>query len=179
VVLFSIALNELYTLMTDVIKSRVLAGIIKVNPLVAPLYSRNFTTKPAGDVDVIEKQQLVQTMQQSWPVMQNTPAAVPFLSDLIELLFPTNAPKYLKAFAQAQAQQQSQQAQQQQQVMGMLIKFANGIVNLDQHREYFSETGLIHAYPVIEDTTKQIKMLEKQLGTGAHQNGQPQKQLVA
>ena len=84
VTLFSIALKQQYTFECDIIKSRVLAGLIKVSPTVMPLYQRTWTVKPSGDTDVIEKQQLIQQMQQSWPVYQNTPAAQAYLTDLTE-----------------------------------------------------------------------------------------------
>lgn len=162
VVLYSLANRSLYNKMVDIIKSRVLAGLIKVPPSVLPLYSRNFSVKPAGDVDVIEKQQLINTMMTAWPVYQNTSAAQPFLADLTEMLFPQNAPKYLMAFQQSQQQAQSQQAQQQQQVMGIMMQMGKGIIDLSKHPEYFSETGRIHAFPVVENGAEQLKQLEQQ-----------------
>ena len=91
VVLFSIALKKLYSLMLSVIQSRVLAGLIKVNDNVLPLYSRRIIVKPSGDTDVIERQQMIQQMQQAWPVVQGTSAGMPFLFIMLENMFPDNA----------------------------------------------------------------------------------------
>ena len=169
VVLFSIALTQTYRLMTSVIKSRVLAGLIKVNQVIAPLYQRDFTVKPAGDTDVIEKQQLIQQMTQSWPVIQNTPAGPMFLCDLIELMFPDRAAKYVQLIQQGQQQQQSAQAQQQQKVMETMGSMAKGIIHLAKSPQYFSETGRIHAYPQIEIAAEQLEQMEKQMNQGQKQ----------
>lgn len=164
VTLFSIALKEQYTYECAIIKSRVLAGLIKVNPTLIPLYQREWTVKPSGDTDVIEKQQKIQMMQQSWPVYQNTAAAMPFLTDLTELMFPDGAPKYIKAFQDQQAQQQSQQAQQMQQAVGIAKQIGAEIMDLDKHPEYFSETGRVHVYPKIQGAADKVKQLMTQQG---------------
>ena len=119
VTLFSIALKNQYTYESEIIKSRVLAGLIKISPVVGALYARTWTVKPSGDTDVIEKQMLIQTMQQAWPIMQNTGAAEPFLTDLLEKMFPDSAAKYVAAMQQQKEQQNSQQQQSIQQAMGM------------------------------------------------------------
>lgn len=175
VVLFSLAMRNLYSTMTDVIVSRVKAGLLKVSQQVMPLYLTNFTIKPAGDVDVIEKQQMVQMMMSAWPVVQNTPAATAFLSDLISLMFPANAQKYLQTFQQAMQQQQSQQVQQQQQGIAMLKELASGIIKLSKHPDMFSETGRIHAFPIVEHYGEQLEALEKQISQQQPKQ-QPQQQ---
>jgi len=161
VTLFSTATREKYQYMCDIIRSRVLAGLIKVSPNLMPLYQRTWYVKPAGDVDVIEKQTMVQTMMQAWPVIQQTAAAQPFLSDLLMLMFPNNAPKYIAAMQQAQQQQQSAQAQQSQQMMGIAKGAADKVIQLSKHPEFFSETGKIHAYPVIEQGAAQLEQMMK------------------
>lgn len=162
VVLFSIALTQMYRLMVDVIKSRVAAGLIQVDEVVAPLYARKFTIKPSGDVDVILRQQRIQQMTQAWPVIQNTPLAQAFLSDLIGLMFPEQAAKYQMILQQAAMQQQSAQAQQQQQFMGMVQQLGNGIIQLSKHKDYFSDVGKLHALPVVEQAAQQIEQVMKQ-----------------
>ena len=165
VVLFSLALTELYTKMVKVIKSRVLCGLIPVDPSILPLYQRTFSIKPSGDTDVIEREQLVQTMAQSWPIMQNTPAGPIFLCDLLEKLFPDTAAKYIQIIMQAQQQQQSQQAQQQQQMMQFAKNMGEKIVELAKHPDYFSEVGQLHALPVVEQTANQIKQIQEQMAS--------------
>jgi hypothetical protein len=172
VTLFSIATKAQYTYECEIIKSRVLAGLIKVNPVVFPLYQREWTVKPSGDVDVIEKQQKIQMMQQTWPVYQNTPAAQAFLTDLTELMFPDNAPKYLKAFADAQQQKQSQQGQMLQQGLQLAKQLGDEIVTLSKKPEMFSETGRVHAFPIVEKYAQQYQQIAQQLQQGQ----QPQQQ---
>jgi len=168
VTLFSIATKAQYTYECELIKSRVLSGFIKVNPTVFPLYQREWTVKPSGDVDVIEKQQKIQLMQQTWPVYQNTPASQAFLTDLTELMFPDNAPKYLKAFQDAQQQQQSQQGQMMQQGLQLAKQLGDEIVTLSKKPEMFSETGRVHALPIVEKYATQYQQITQQL-TGGQQ----------
>jgi 3D (Asp-Asp-Asp) domain-containing protein len=163
VVLFSLALTELYTKMVGVIKSRVLCGLIAVDPSILPLYSRTFSIKPSGDVDVVERQELIQTMVQAWPILQNTPAGPTFLCDLLEKLFPDTAVKYIQLIMQGQQQQQSQQAQQQQQMMQFAQSLGLKIIELSKHKDFFSEVGLLHAWPVVQDTARQVEQVQEQL----------------
>jgi hypothetical protein len=163
VVLFSLALKSMYTKMATVIQSRVLCGIIKVQPSLMPLYQRQWLVKPSGDTDVIEKQQLIQTMMSAWPVIQNTPCSQAFLTDLIEKMFPENAPKYLQAFMQANQQQQSQQAQMSQKIQEMAMSMGAGILHLVKHPEYFSDSGRIHALPALENAADQINSMKQQM----------------
>jgi hypothetical protein len=155
--------------MCQIIKSRVLAGLIKVDSKVMPLYQRDWKVKPSGDTDVIEKQQMIQTMMQTWEIISQTPAAPLFLADLLEKLFPDTASRYIKVLQEAQAQQQSQAAQQQQVMMGQAMQYANGIIELSKHKEFFSEPGQLHAYPVIQQAAAQLEQLKQSMGAGAKQ----------
>jgi hypothetical protein len=166
VTLFSVATKQQYSYEVSIIKSRVLAGLIKVRPDLMPLYQRDFTVKPSGDTDVIEKQQMIQQMQQAWPVVQNTGAAPLFLTDLLEKMFPDSAARYVKAINDQQQQQQSQQAQQMQAIMAGVKQMGEGIINLSKHKEMFSESGIVHAYPVVQQAAQQIQQLEQQMQGG-------------
>jgi len=163
VVLFNIALTQVYRKMVKVIKSRVQSGLIQVLPTIRSLYDRKFTVKPSGDVDVIEKQQLIKQMMDSWQVVQNTPAGPLFMCDLLELMFPDRSAKYIQAIQQAQQQNNSQQQQQTQQMMQFALHMAKGIQHLASRPEYFSEIGRIHALPQIIITAEQIDNMQKQL----------------
>ena len=163
VVLFSLALTELYQKMVRVIKSRVLAGLIQVDPSVLPLYQRQLIVKPSGDVDVIEKQQLLQAMGQAWPIMQQTAAAPLFLADMLEKMFPNTAQRYIQAIQQATQQQQSAQAQQQQQLMQFAQQLGQEVVELSKHTDWFSDIGKLHAVPVIQQKAQQIEAMFKQM----------------
>ena len=153
VVLFSTALRQMYQLMFDIIRSRVLTGLIKVDPVLGQLYAQNWQVKPSGDTDVIERQQLIQMMTQAWPVMQNTPANVAFMSDLLEKMFPDNSAKYIQIIQQSQqSQQQAQQAQMQQ--------MAGNIVEIARHPEFFSDLGKKQVLPQIQAAAKQIEQAQ-------------------
>jgi hypothetical protein len=163
VVLFSLALTELYQKMVGVIKSRVLAGLIKVRPDLMPLYQKRLIIKPSGDTDVIEKQQLVGQMTQAWPVVKETGAASLFMIDLLEMMFPARSAKYVQAIQQQQQAQQSQQAQQMQQVKAFAMQLGQQVVELSKHTDWFSDTGKLYAVPVIEQKAQQIQEFMKQM----------------
>lgn len=55
---------------------------------------RNFEVRAAGDVDVIQKQEQITSMQQDWPVVQSTPLAQRFLADYIKLKYPQDNAVY-------------------------------------------------------------------------------------
>ena len=172
VVLFSLALRQLYQKACEIIKSRVICGLIKVKPELMPLYQKEFYVKPSGDVDVIEKQQLLQMMQQAWPVMQQTPAASLFLCDMIEKSFPDSAARYIQVIQQAQQQQQSAQAQQQQQMMQFAQDVGKRIIELSKHTDWFSDVGKLHAVPIIEQYANQIEHMAEQMKQQQKQQAQ-------
>ena len=173
VVLFSTALRQMYQKMFDVLRTRVLCGLVQVSPALQLLYREDWIVRPSGDVDVIERQQLVTQMMNAWPVMQNTPANIAFLSDVLTKMFPETAQRYIQIFQQSQAQQaqqaQSQQAQFQQQAMQM----AQGIVHLSKHPEWFSDEGKQAALPTVMSTAEHIQdvMKQQQQGQQKQQSG--------
>lgn len=170
VVLFSIALKKLYSLLASVIQSRVISGLIKVNPPVLSQYARRIIIKPSGDTDVIEKQQMIQAMQGAWPVVKDTPASMPFLFIMLEKMFPDNAAKFITAIQQGMQQQQAQQNSQQAAIMKQgltLVKqMSSGIKKLAGNPAMFSETGRIHALPVVEHWSDVIQQVENQINGG-------------
>lgn len=173
VVLLSLSMTELYQRMVAIIKSRVLAGMIQVNQTVMPLYSKKLIIKPSGDVDVIEKKQLIQAMAQGWQIMSQTAAASLYLCDMLELMFPNTAAKYIQAIQQQQQQAQSQQAQQMSQMKQFAFQLGKEIVDLAKHTDYFSDVGKLHAVPIIEKYADQIKQMAQQMKQQGGQNGQP------
>ena len=159
VVLFSSSLRALFQLMFDIIQSRVVSGVVSVAPELAQLYQLEWSVKPAGDVDVIEKQQNITAMTNAWPIMQNTPAAEVFLADIISAMFPESASKYLAAIAQAKqlATQQQQSAAEQQKQAGM--QMAQSIIKLAERPDMFSDKGQLHALPALQQAAEQIKAM--------------------
>lgn len=63
--------------------------------------SLKYNVKPAGDVDVIERQQFINQMMQDWPVLQNTPLANEFLKELVRRRYPSIADKWTQLLDQA------------------------------------------------------------------------------
>jgi len=158
VVLFSTALKKLYTVSFEIISSRVNAGLIEVAPDVKPYYDAKlkYSIRPAGDVDVIERQNMISSMMSAWPVMQGTPAATAFLSDILSKMFPEHASKYIKIFSEADAAAKSQQVIQQQAMMGRAMEIGKQLITLSGRPEMFSETGKIHVLPIIQNVAQEL-----------------------
>lgn len=55
---------------------------------------RDYDVRAAGDVDVIQKEEVEQQMMQDWPVISNTPLASRFLQDLVKLKYPQDGAVY-------------------------------------------------------------------------------------
>lgn len=163
VVLLSLSMSELYGMMVSIMKTRVAAGLIKVPTQIAQMYAMNYSVKPSGDVDVIEKGKLLQAMSEGWQIISQTAAAVEYLCDMLEMAFPNTAAKYINLIKQQQQQQQSQQAQQQQAQMQFAMQMGQGIIELSEHKEFFSDSGVLHAYPIVQQTAEKLKAMEKQM----------------
>lgn len=61
------------------------------------IINQRYDVRPAGDVDVIERQKKLQQMQTDWPVIQTTGAKNLFLEDFVRLRYPDKAEAYIKA----------------------------------------------------------------------------------
>lgn len=64
------------------------------------LIKLNFDVRAAGEIDVLQKNVLINSMQQDWPVVQNTPIAQPFLEDYVRLRYPLRADYYISVMKQ-------------------------------------------------------------------------------
>ena len=69
-------------------------------------WTQQYDLYAAGDVDVIKRNEKLQRMMQSWPVIQNTPAAQIFLIDFIKTAFPDDADRYVAAIEQGDQKKQ-------------------------------------------------------------------------
>ena len=56
--------------------------------------SLNYDIRSAGDIDVVKRDELINQYMAFWPVIQNTPAAMPFLARLVRLAFPDEGENY-------------------------------------------------------------------------------------
>lgn len=163
VVLFSNSLRNLYSLMFDVIQSRVLAGLIAVsNTEIKQLYSIKYIIKPAGDVDVVERQQMIQAQVQMWPIVAQTPFAAEFLLDMISNMFPQYASKYIQMFKNAVEQAQQQQQMQNQGQQMAMKQIGDGIVELASKPNMFSDEGKLMALPKLEQAAAMITQMMSQ-----------------
>lgn len=91
--LFSGAMSQLLAMDWRIFSSQVLAGLIKV-PVNPQYYALEYVISPAGDIEVVARQEKIANMKQSWPVVQQTAIANEFLKRLLSLLFPEDAPVY-------------------------------------------------------------------------------------
>jgi len=104
---------------------------------------------------------------------------------MIEKMFPEQAQKYVQILQQAQQQQQQQQQAQQQQAqsaqgqamqqaIGMAQTVGQEIIKMSKHPEFFSETGLMHVFPIIENAATTIQNMQKQAQQAQQQQQQQQ-----
>ena len=97
VALFSIAIKRIYEKCFEIYSSRVLDGLIEPTISLSYFTDHKYNMKPAGDSDVVERQEKAGKMLQVWPVIQqNSALAVDYMKDMLSMLFPDEAPKYLQ-----------------------------------------------------------------------------------
>lgn len=91
--LYSSFIRSVLGLQWKITQSQALQGLITFLPDPTTgennidLISRSYDLRTAGDVDVIKRQELIMQYKEFWPIMQTTPAAIPFLSRLLKLVF--------------------------------------------------------------------------------------------
>lgn len=94
-----------------IIQSEVAANALVIpEHLARDLFDYQYTLSSAGDVDYIQRMQLISNMQQDWPILSTTAIGPLLLIDYIKARYPADAARYVKALEQQQ--QQQQQAQQ-------------------------------------------------------------------
>jgi len=104
--------------------------IVQGQPLTKPNWvndtktiSATFEVRAAGDVDVIQRSELLQQMKQDWPVLQKTALATQFLADLVRLSYPSKGEQYAKTILEGDANQIHQLQQQLQEMSGVVSGF--------------------------------------------------------
>lgn len=108
--LFSTTVREVYSFVFDLARNVALQGKIPFMLLTpteeAPylndesILRQQFDIRAAGDVDVIERQELIQRYKEFWPIIANTPIAMQFLAKLVKLSFPDDGEEYSKMLSQ-------------------------------------------------------------------------------
>ena len=116
VALFSIAIKRIYEKCFEIYSSRVLDGLIEPTIDLSYFTDHKYNMKPAGDSDVVERQEKAGKMLQVWPVIQqNSALAIDYMKDMLSMLFPDEAPKYLQKM-----QEDTSRAQLMQQMMTII-----------------------------------------------------------
>jgi hypothetical protein len=100
--LYSNFIREVYGLAWQIVQSEALQD--KITFLVDlqtgknnyEIISQKYDIRAAGDTDVIKRAELIREYKEFWPIIQTTPAAVPFLSRLVTLVFGNEGATYSK-----------------------------------------------------------------------------------
>lgn len=123
VALYSIFLTKLGAFQWLILQSQALQNKIPLlqipKPSLAPngqqtmemvnntdLLKLRFMVRPAGSVDVIERQKMLQQMRQDWPVMQQSPLAMEFFKEFIRQAYPNQANSWIAVMDQSQQTKQ-------------------------------------------------------------------------
>jgi len=159
--LFSIALKDVYEWCWRIYQSRVVAGALRPAASLDLFLNHEFNIKPAGDVDVIERQEKSQKMMMAWQVVAQTPLAPVFLQNMMRLMFPDEGESYAKLL---------QVGGEKDQLLQQLMQIINSLV-VDQQTGQLTEEA--------KPFEQQLKMLQAQvadiLGQG-QQNAKQQQQ---
>lgn len=160
VALFSSSRGATLNRFWRIYRSRVLNGKI-ITQLHPGLYAMRYVVKPAGDVDVIERQKKIQMMMQTWPVIQSTPIAQKFLQRLLIMMFPEDAQVYNEMF---------QQEIDSKRVLGMVTPLLKALA-------FDPLTGQI--VPEAAEFSDQINAILQMADQKIQNNEQPQNQNMA
>lgn len=95
VAVLGLAMRNVHRRGWEIARSQVMQGTL--TSACRELYGFNYIILPAGDVDVVKRQERQQQMMQDWPVLQQTPAAQVFLEDFLRLRYAEQADKYIQA----------------------------------------------------------------------------------
>jgi hypothetical protein len=154
--LFSIALKDVYEWCWRIYQSRVIAGVIRPSASLDMYLNHEFNIKPAGDVDVIERQEKSQKMMQAWGVVSQTALAPVFLQNMMRLMFPDEGESYAEML---------QTGNEKDQLLQQLMQIINSLI-IDPQTGQLNEEA--------QDFAPQIKMLQAKVTDILGQsNGQP------
>ena len=154
--LFSIALKDVYEWCWRIYQSRVVAGVLRPAASLDMYLNHEFNIKPAGDVDVIERQEKSQKMMQAWGVVSQTALAPVFLQNMMRLMFPDEGEAYAEML---------QTGNEKDQLLQQLMQIINSLI-VDPQTGQLNEEA--------QDFAPQIKMLQAKVTDILGQsNGQP------
>lgn len=99
----SIAVRDVAMRAWAIVRSAVLANNLVLPPHIdRDLFDYEYTLASAGDVDYVQRNQLIANMQQDWPILSGTPIGPLLLEDYIKARYPSDAPRYIAALRQQQ-----------------------------------------------------------------------------
>lgn len=152
--LFSIALKDVYVWCWRIYQSRVIAGAIKPSASLALFTNHLYNIKPAGDVDVIERQEKSQKMMQAWAVVSQTALAPVFLQNMMRLMFPDEGEQYA---------QMLQTGFEKDQLLQQLMQIINSLI-VDPQTGQLTEEA--------QGFEQQIRLLQAKVTDTLQQGGQ-------
>lgn len=80
----------------EIIKSQTLKGELNLG-LDPALFQVEYVIKSAGDIDYVQRQERIMSMQQDMQLVMNTGAAQAFMSDYLRERYPATAERYIQA----------------------------------------------------------------------------------
>jgi hypothetical protein len=100
IVLFSTSWRETCNLGWLIYKSQLEIGTITLEGLDPLTLQKDLVLLAAGDTEVIQRQKTLNDLQNIWPIIGPTPAGPLVLEDILQLMVPNNADKYIQALQQ-------------------------------------------------------------------------------
>lgn len=144
---YSSYLRSIYSFCWKIVQSQALQG--KVTIAVDPSYlMRDYDIRAAGDIDVIQRAEKINRMKQDWPVISQTPLAIPFLMDLIKISYPEDYSRY---------QAIMQQGDPKKAAIQQLLVLLKGSLTEEEVKALPPE-GQQQATAIVENATKQLQM---------------------
>jgi hypothetical protein len=88
---FATCIRDAYTRFWEILQSRILAGYITAPPDTADLIAANYYLTPAGDIEVLKREETLANLQAFYPIVAQTPIGPKVLARIMELMFPREA----------------------------------------------------------------------------------------
>lgn len=88
---FATGAREIYTRFWEVLQSRIVAGVIDCSDDVKEQAPHFYQLTPAGDIEVLKREETLTNLQAFYPIVANTPLGPKVLMRIMELMFPKEA----------------------------------------------------------------------------------------
>lgn len=108
VVLLSMAWKEVLNMCFLIFKSQIELGTLVPENFDKSILAQDLVLQVAGETEVIQRQETLMNLQNIWPIVSTTPAAMPVLEDILRLMVPSSADKYIAAMKAADPQMVAQ-----------------------------------------------------------------------